>query len=565
MANIESKNLLVAVKSFARAQALPLDRDEVWESLSAAEEYMQSPTAYAGQTIKVLMGDGKYRAYTLQPSASGLGLEMEEITGSGSINPSQLKQYVQIVDVLPEENQVQGVIYVLTTENAGYIWTGVEYKQIFKDVETDISNLKSQKADLSGAIFTGEVLLAADPTQDLGAATKQYVDKLVSNISTLTPGIVDSQNPLPEEYKAGQTWRVVELGIYADHACEVGDLIIALADGTEVLAENFLVIQANIDGAVTGPEEAIDATLVVFDGATGKKLAGSNITIASVEEAIEMRHKHDNLDILESFTKTQEELKVENDKLYTRVKYEISHKPDSAIVDYREKEIRVMCPADTEWTQQNVGPTGNANMYYMGFKAYAPEGAVSFKEGDRGVIVDEMFTFDDDFAGIDEFGRKYSICWLALASYNAGVWTYYGKNSTVNKYIGWTYCVEWYDENGKIIESDCIRINLSNENCHSELLPSYVSAMKVALQEDIDKKIESSELQSAIEDALTQTRELLNSRIGAIPEETSVKQYIDNAIGSGGTDAAEAIATAKSEAIQASKDYTNSALEIRVF
>ena len=58
MANIESKNLLVAVKAYARANPLPLDKDEVWESLSAAQTYLQSPSAYAGQTIKVLMDDG---------------------------------------------------------------------------------------------------------------------------------------------------------------------------------------------------------------------------------------------------------------------------------------------------------------------------------------------------------------------------------------------------------------------------------------------------------------------------------------------------------------------------
>ena len=37
MANLETKNLLVAVKAFARANALPLDKDEVWESLSEAQ------------------------------------------------------------------------------------------------------------------------------------------------------------------------------------------------------------------------------------------------------------------------------------------------------------------------------------------------------------------------------------------------------------------------------------------------------------------------------------------------------------------------------------------------
>ena len=91
-----------------------------------------------------------------------------------------------------------------------------------------------------------------------------------------------------------------------------------------------------------------------------------------------------------------------------------------------------------------------------------------------------------DFAGTDEFGRKYSICWLALASYDAAsdTWTYFGKNSSTERYIGWDYCVEWYNENGVIIESDQIRINLSNESCHNNNLPYFMS--KYATKEDVD-------------------------------------------------------------------------------
>ena len=176
-------------------------------------------------------------------------------------------------------------------------------------------------------------------------------------------------------------------------------------------------------------------------------------------------------------------------------KYEISSIPTGTLVDYREKEIRVMCPINTQWEKQNVGESGNPNMYYMAFKAYAPEGAVGFKEGDRGVIIDEMFDFNGKFAGTDEYGRNYSICWLALASYdaNSDKWTYYGSNSSVNKYIGWTYVVEWYDDNGVVIASDCIRINLSNENCHSSVEPYYVGTMKTEVNTIISEKIAALE------------------------------------------------------------------------
>lgn len=166
-------------------------------------------------------------------------------------------------------------------------------------------------------------------------------------------------------------------------------------------------------------------------------------------------------------------------KTMERIKYEISSKPAGTIVDYRENEIRVMCPADTEWVKQNVGANGNGNMYYMGFKAYAPEGAVSFKEDDQAVIADQtMYYFENnDFAGIDEFGRKYSVVWLALASYDetTGTWSYFGDMSSTDKYIGWYYTVEWYDENGVMIDADQIRINLTNAECHYSDKPYYMA------------------------------------------------------------------------------------------
>lgn len=162
----------------------------------------------------------------------------------------------------------------------------------------------------------------------------------------------------------------------------------------------------------------------------------------------------------------------------TQIKYEITSKPSGALVNYFDGEIRVLCPADTQWVKQNVGATGNANMYYMGFKAYAPVNAVSFKESEQGVVVDEMFYFENnEFAGIDEHGRNYSIVWLPLASYDesTGEWSYFGAKSTADKYIGWTYVVEWYDANGVMISSDSVRINLSNEDCHFVASPYYVT------------------------------------------------------------------------------------------
>ena len=162
---------------------------------------------------------------------------------------------------------------------------------------------------------------------------------------------------------------------------------------------------------------------------------------------------------------------------YVARKYDISGTPEGTLVDYGQDEIRVMVPADAKFVKQTVGANGNENMYYMTFRAYAPKNAVSFKEGDRGVIVDEMHDFNGSASGVDEFGRKYSVLWLALASYAPATdtWTYFGKNSNENKYIGWDYVVEWYGENGVKLGYDSVRINLSNEACHNINRPYYMA------------------------------------------------------------------------------------------
>lgn len=189
--------------------------------------------------------------------------------------------------------------------------------------------------------------------------------------------------------------------------------------------------------------------------------------------------------------------KEEFDKLVAeakKIKYEIFTLPKGAYADMdREKEIRVFCPEDTEFTFQTPGANGNANMYYMQFRAYAPEGAVSFKEDTKDHIEDNtMYYFDDDFAGIDQYGRKYSVCWLALATYDeaTGTWSYFGKNSSSKKYIGWFYSVEWYNADGKVIGADTIRINLTNEDCHTSIEPYYMGSINInKLVQDDDHEL----------------------------------------------------------------------------
>lgn len=303
----QSNQLLVAVKAYARGNALPLDASSVYESLAEAQSYAQAANAYAGQIITVKEGEN-YNAYILDGEAGSYTLSKV------GVDASAVKNYVQVVATLPDSGQEQGVIYVNTTDNKGYIYNGSEFTTIFEDT-TDLASTVEQleteldgKASLSGATFTGTVTLAADPTQDLEAVTKQYVDRLVAGINDFTVGVVDSSTPLPSTgYEVGQTFRVAEAGTYAGVECETGDLIIVIKDYAQGTASNsdFLVVQANVDGAVTGPDASTDANIVVFDGTTGRKIKDSSVTIASVSDAVAKAHEHANKTVLDTYTKNE--------------------------------------------------------------------------------------------------------------------------------------------------------------------------------------------------------------------------------------------------------------------
>ena len=312
---IDAKNLVVAAKVYSRGVALPLDASSVYESIGEAQAYAQNPIAYAGQIITVKEGD-KYNPYVLDGSAGSYTLSKV------GVDASAVKNYVQVVGTLPGTGQEQGVIYINTTDSKGYIYDGSDFKVIFEDT-TDLAStveaLETEvdgKASLAGATFTGTVTLAADPQNDLEAATKQYVDRLVAGINDFTVGVVDSSTPLPAtDYKVGQTFRVAEAGTYAGQQCETGDLIIVIKDYAAGSASNadFLVVQANVDGAVTGPNASTDANIVVFDGTTGRKIKDSTVTLASLQDAIAKAHEHANKTQLDSFTKTETELLGEVD------------------------------------------------------------------------------------------------------------------------------------------------------------------------------------------------------------------------------------------------------------
>lgn len=196
---------------------------------------------------------------------------------------------------------------------------------------------------------------------------------------------------------------------------------------------------------------------------------------------------------------------------HEKVKYEFTDVPVGTLVDYREDEIRVMCPADAEWKKQAVGTGGDANTYYGTFKTYAPsDEAVGYVEHLNGESDSEILTA----FSTDEYGRRYQPTWLGLAKYDdaTGAWTYYGASSSVKKYIGWDYKIDWYNTDGVMIASDSIRINLSNESCHASIEPYYVTNVTSG----IDEKIEN---------ATTENKMYTDEQIALLMESMTVVEF----------------------------------------
>ena len=168
--------------------------------------------------------------------------------------------------------------------------------------------------------------------------------------------------------------------------------------------------------------------------------------------------------------------KEEVRKLSSLNKYEILDAPEGTLIDIGEKEIRIMCPADANYQKQAVGVGGDPNSYYVTLRTYAPnEEAVGYRETLNGNQDPEvLYDLKEDV-----YGRKFQPTWLAVAKYDeaSGSWSYYGDQSSLKRYIGYSYQIDWYNADGLKIASDSIRINLSNEECHYVIEPYYMASI----------------------------------------------------------------------------------------
>ena len=433
---IDSTKLLVAVKAYSRGNALPLDASSVHETLAAAQTYADSAIAYGGQVITALV-DGKYKAYILQPKAEGTGFNLSPIGIDGEIDPTKVKEYVKVVGALPETDQEQGVIYINTTDNKGYIYTGSGFKVIFEQVENLKATIEAIQAKLDSLTGDGE-----GSVKKALADAKAYTDTTVAG-------------------KADKATTLAGYGIADAYTKEATDTAIASA-----IAKADHLKRAIVD-ALPAVDEA-DA---------------NTIYMVPVDD-----HYDEYILVVASEVKKFE--KIGDSKV--------------DLSDYA--------------TKNEV--------------ATAKQAAIDAAATDAQTKADTAQT-----AAIAEAQKKADAAQAAAIA------------AAVEKDTATLTSAKEY--------ADGLAANYEKAGAAATTLEqakAYTDGQISPIQENLNTKVDAA-----------QVKTILSEKVGDIAEGTTIKQYIDTSVGSGGTASAEAIAAAKKEAIETSKTYTDNALTIVEF
>lgn len=193
----------------------------------------------------------------------------QRVSDGFKVTPSNGESQIVIVSPSIKNN----VTKTDATTTAGYI---PKFNNTTGVIENGYS-VQTTLASSSTAIPTAAAVVAAIDNKIAAADAMIYKGTLGTD-GTVTKVPANG-------YKVGWTYKVITAGTYAGIKCEVGDMLIAInngpVSGTIVVNADWTVVQANIDGAVTGPASATAGHIAVFDGATGKVIKDGTYTIAT--------------------------------------------------------------------------------------------------------------------------------------------------------------------------------------------------------------------------------------------------------------------------------------------
>lgn len=147
-------------------------------------------------------------------------------------------------------------------------------------------------APLASPTLTGtpKAPTAASGTNTTQIATTAFVQAAVESKMAAadamrykgTLGTGGTITALPASHKVGDAYKVITAGTYAGQKCEVGDMVICVTAGSTANNAHWTVVQANVDGAVTGPASAVSGRVAVFDGTTGKVIKDGGKALSDI-------------------------------------------------------------------------------------------------------------------------------------------------------------------------------------------------------------------------------------------------------------------------------------------
>lgn len=132
---------------------------------------------------------------------------------------------------------------------------------------------------------------AAGKLPDALAVYNKIVNHLAaSDAMVFKGGLNCASNPNYPAGNAGDTYRVTlagRVGGASGPVVEVGDVLICSADNSAsgdhaAVGNNWVIVQTNIDGAVTGPSSSVDNRVALFNGTSGKQIKQATVAISEI-------------------------------------------------------------------------------------------------------------------------------------------------------------------------------------------------------------------------------------------------------------------------------------------
>lgn len=272
-------------KSAGTAEDGAMTQKAVGEAIEAAKTAVADGTVVAKKAEQDAAGNVITATYATKGELANIGDSLADVATTGSYDdlintPDSLKSPFpfKVNGVDGSEFAYDGSAEVVLNLSAAQVGLG------------NVTN-ESKETMFADAALTGvpTAPTASSETSSTQIATTEFVQavvdsKIAAADAMIFKGTIGASgatvSELPAEHKTGWTYKVIDSTVTVGGvACEIGDMIVCLADGSVASDADWAVIQANIDGAVTGPVSSVANHIAIFDGATGKVVKDSGFTI----------------------------------------------------------------------------------------------------------------------------------------------------------------------------------------------------------------------------------------------------------------------------------------------